>query len=236
MKHKYMADDIRVGIIYSLKKSPDFPTGYRVELLVRDEVLELDTVREIYDLQFSPEFFPYPCLGEINFEVSFSDSGVITGMKPMNLYTKYCYIRTGMTIGTYAMFKVKITDDTPCIGDILKIEDGTVILHGYEKAKAAHKIVTEIYAGAIPRLYDGLQIKLAPDVVVYTWDWSSALAPFSRCTREEAEARGYVKHFSIGSLDDVAKNCYWINFYSTRGNERVCDIVKVFLNKKPGWE
>ena len=236
MKHKYTADDIRIGVIYGLKESPNFPTGYRVELLVRDEVLEFDTVREVYELQFSPEFFPYPCLGEIDFKVSFDDSGVVTGMKRMNLYDEGCPVRTGMTIGTYAMFKVHITDDTPRIGEILKIEDRTVTLYGYEKAKAAHKIVTEIHAGAIPELHDGLQIKLAPDVVVYTWDWSSALVPFSRCTREEAEARRYVKHFSVGSLDDATKNCYWINFYSTRGDESVCDIVKVFLNKKPGWE
>ena len=236
MKHRYTEKDIRIGIIYNLKESPGFPTGYRVELLVRDEVLEFDTVREVYELQFSPEFFPYPCLGEINFEVSFDDSGVITGMKRMDLYTEGCPIRTGMTIGTYAMFKVKITDDTPRIGEILRIECRTVTLYGYEKAKAGNKIVTEIRAGGIPELHDELQIKLSPDVVVYTWDWSSALAPFSRCTREEAEARRYVKHFSVGSLDDIAKNCYWINFYSTRGDESVCDIVKVFLNKKPGWE
>jgi hypothetical protein len=236
MKHKYTADDIRLGIIYSLKKAPDFPTGYRIELLVRDEILEFDTIEDVFNLQFSPEFFPYPCLGEINFEVTFDNRGTVTGMKRMNLYTEGCPVKTGMTIGTYAMFKVQITDDTPRIGDILKVENGKVLLYGYEKAKAANKIVTEIRAGRIPELHDGVQIKLANDVVVYTWDWSSALAPFSRCTREEAEARRYVKHFSTGSLDDIARNCYWINFHSTRGDENVCDIVKVFLNKKPGWE
>jgi len=236
MRHKYTTADVRIGIIYRFRESPDFPTGYRVELLVHDEVLEFDTIREVYELQFSPEFFPYPCLGEINFEVSFDDRGVITSMKRMDLYAESCSIKTGMTLGTYAMFKVPITDDTPCISEILKIKDGIVTLYGYEKAKAAQKIVTEMHAGKIPELHDGLQIKLSPDVVVYTWDWSSALVPFARCSREEAEARRYVKHFSVGSLNDIAKNCYWINFYSTRGDENMCDIVKVFLNKKPGWE
>jgi hypothetical protein len=236
LKHKYTADDIRLGIIYSLKESADSPTGYRVELLVRDEVLEFDTVREVYELQFSPEFFPYPCLGEIDFDVSFDDNGVITGMKIMDLDAAGCPIKTVLKMGTYAMFDVQITDDTPRVGDILKIEDGTVILYDYEKAKADQKIVRVIRAGAMPELHDGLQIKLAPDVVVYTWDWGSALAPFSRCTREEAEARRFVTHFSVGSLDDIEKNCYWINFYSTLGDESTCDIVKVFLNKKPGWE
>jgi hypothetical protein len=236
MRHKYTAGDVRIGIIYGLRESPDFPTGYRVELLVRDEVLEFDTIREVYEIQFSPEFFPYPCLGEINFEVSFDDRGVITSMKRMDLFAESCSIKTGMTLGTYAMFKVPITNNTPRIGEIIKIADGLVTLYGYEKAKAEHKIITEVHAGKIPELRDGLQIKLPPDVVVYTWDWSSALAPFSRCTREQAEARRYVKHFSVGSLDDISRDCYWINFYSTRGDEHVCDMVKVFLNKKPGWE
>jgi hypothetical protein len=235
LKQKYTAEDIRIGIIYNLKKSADFLTGYRVELLVREEILEFDTIKEVYDLQFSPDFFPYPCLGEINFAVSFNDRGVLTGMRRMTPFAEGCPIRTGMTLGTYAMFKVQINDETPRIVDIVRIVDHSAVLYGYEKAKAEGKIVTEIRGGTVPELHDGLRIRLAPDVVVYTWDWSSALAPFARSTREEAEARRYVKHFSIGSLADAAKNCYWINFYSTRGEESVCDIVKVFLNKKPGW-
>jgi hypothetical protein len=40
----------------------------------------------------------------------------------------------------------------------------------------------------------------------------------------------------VGSLDDIKKNCYWVGFYSTRGNENECDLIKCFLNAPPGWE
>ncbi len=234
MANRYTAGDIVIGIIYSLKQSPEYPTGYKAELLVRDEILEFDTVKEVYDLQFSPAFFPYPCLGEINFNVSFDENGVITGMKAYDLYTEGCPVQTGMTIGTYAMFQKQITENTPLIRDILRIEDGRVVLHGYEKHR--DDIVTVLHKGRIPELYDGFSYPLAPDAVVYTWDWSSAKQPFAKCTQEEFDKRGYVRHFSVGSLEDAAKNCYWINFYSTRGDESMFDVVKVFLNDVPGWE
>ncbi len=201
--------------------------------LVRNEVLEFDTVKKVYELQFSPEFFPYPCLGEINFKVTFDERGIITDMTAYDLYTQGCPVQTGMTIGTYAMFQKQITAETPRISDILRIENGAVVLHGYKKHKGS--IVTEIHKGHISELHDGFSYPLAPDTVFYTWDWSSAKRPFSRCTQEEFVERGYVRHFSVGSADDAAKNCYWINFYSTRGDESVFDIVKIFLNDPPGW-
>lgn len=232
---KYTADDIRVGVIYELLQSPAFPTGYKVKLLVREEVMEFDTVREVYDLQFSDKYFPYPCLGEINFRVVFDDAGVITKLIDMSEDESVNTIMSRMTIGTYAMFTKQITDSTPRVGEILRIEDGHVVLHGYEKAKAAGEIESDLHTGFVKELYDGLRLPIAPDAVVYTWDWSSATQPFARCTPEEAEARRYVKHFSVGALADVARHCYWCNFYSTRENG-IFDIVKVFLNEKPGWE
>jgi hypothetical protein len=74
---------------------------------------------------------------------------------------------------------------------------------------------------------------LAPDVNVYPWDWAISLAPFSRCSREEAKARRFVTRASVGS---IKKNCYRVGFYSTRGNEKECDLIKCFLNVPPGGE
>lgn len=233
---KYTADDIRIGIIYELLESGDYPTGYKVRLLVRDEVLEFDTVKEVYDLKFSEKYFPYPCLGEINFDVTFDENGVITAMTEMNMYKEGCLLRTGMTVGTYAMFTRQIDETTPQINEILHIEDGYVVLHGYDRLMAEGKIEKSLHEGNVPELRDGMRFKLADDAVVYTWDWSSAAQPFARCTQEQARERRYVTHFSVGSVEDIAKNCYWINFYSTRGDEDCFDMVKVFLNEAPGWE
>jgi hypothetical protein len=194
-------------------------------------------VEEVYNIQFSDEFFPYPCLGEVIFLAVVGDQGVVTElMNVNNIAAENNPIQTGYVMGTYRMFQVKITENTPRVGDILKIEGNTVTFTNFNKYSAKGAICHSVNGGTIPAAADGVSFKLAPDVNVYTWDWTASLTPFSRCSREEAKAKRFVTRASVGSPEDIKKNCYWVGFYSTRGNEKECDLIKCFLNAPPGWE
>lgn len=211
-------------------------TGYQAEMLIRGEERVFDASKEAYDYRYTTEFFPYPCLGEVLFMPQFDRYGVLTHFVSVNDITVPDNpVKTGLVMGTYAMFQKKITEDTPRFGQILKIEGDTVTLTDYDRRKANGDIFASVYGGAMPAPRDGMSFKLARDTVFHLWDWGTALTPFHKCTREEAEANRFVTRFSIGKPEDYAK-CYWIGFYSTRGDESVCDLVKCFWNKAPGWE
>lgn len=237
MNRKYNLADSIVGMIIGFEKSSDSKTGFRIKMLVKGVETTFDAVEEVYNIQFSTEFFPYPCLGEIIFLAIADDKGVVTELvNANNILAENNPIKTGYVMGTYRMFEVKITDKTPRVSDILSIEGNTVTFTNFNKYAAEGAICHSVNGGTIPPAADGVSFKLAPDVNVYTWDWTTGLAPFSRCSREEAKARRFVTRASVGSLDDIKKGCYWVGFYSTRGNENECDLIKCFLNAPPGWE
>jgi hypothetical protein len=237
MNRKYNLAGSIVGMIIGFEKSSDSKTEFRIKMLVKGVETNFDTVEEVYNIQFSTEFFPYPCLGEIIFLAVTDDKDVVTELvNANNILAENNPIKTGYVMGTYRMFEVKITDKTPRVIDILKIEGNTVTFTNFNKYATEGAICHSVNGGAIPPAADGLSFKLAPDVNVYTWDWTTSLAPFSRCSREEAKAKRFVTRASVGSLEDIKKNCYWVGFYSTRGNENECDLIKCFLNTPPGWE
>lgn len=226
-----------IGLITGFEESAVSKTGFRVSLLLRGVERTFDAAKSAYDLQFSDAYFPYPPIGERLFLAVTDDGGAVTGLVDVNDFLKENNpIRTACMIGTYKMFEVKITEATPRIGDLLKIEGDRVIFTDFDKHASAGAIAHVSYGGNFPRPADGLSFRLASDTNVYTWDWTTSLAPFSRCSREEAKARRFPTRASAGSLDDLAKNCYWAGFYSTRGDEDECDLVKCFLNAPPGWE
>ncbi len=237
MDRKYNLADSIIGLIIGLEKSSGSKTGFRIKMLVKGVETTFDAVEEVYSIQFSSEYFPYPCLGEIIFLAVTDNKGIVTELVNVNnILAENNPIQTGFVMGTYRMFEVKITEKTPRVGDILKIEGKTVTFTNYNKYAAEGAICHSVSGGTIPHAADGLSFKLAPDVNVYTWDWTTSLAPFSRCSREEAKARRFVTRASVGSIEDIKKNCYWVGFYSTRGNEDECDLIKCFLNAPPGWE
>ena len=102
------------------------------------------------------------------------------------------------------------------VGDILRIEGDTVTFTDFDRYASAGAIAHSAHGGAIPAPADGLSFKLAPDADVYTWDWTTSLAPFSRCSREEAKAKRFTTRAWPGSREDIKKNCYWVGIYSTR--------------------
>jgi hypothetical protein len=231
-----LADSI-IGLIIGFEKSPDSKTGFQIKMLVKGAEMTFDAAEEVYTIQFSDEFFPYPCLGEVIFLAVTDNRGVVTELVNVNnILAKDNPIQTGYVMGTYKMFEVRITDRTPRVSDILTLRGNTVTFTNFNKIAAEGAICHSVNGGTIPSPADGVSFKLAPDANVYTWDWTTSLAPFSRCSREEAKARRFVTRASVGSLDDIKKNCYWVGFYSTRGNENECDLIKCFLNAPPGWE
>ena len=224
-----------IGTILGFDEKPG-RTGYQVIMYLRGEERVLDVTREAYQIRWTTEYFPYPVLGEVVFMLQFDNNGIVTGFVDVNdISSGKGPIKTGLVMGTCRMFKKKILEDTPTFGEILSIEGDTVTLVNFDKYRANGEIAHCVYGGAMPEPRDGMQFKLAKDVNVYTWDWASALVPFCRCTREEAEANHFVSRFSLGKPEDILKNCYWVNFYSTRGNEEEIDFIKCFLNKAPGW-
>lgn len=226
-----------IGLVTGLETSASSTTGFQIKMLLRGVERTLDAVRAVYDLRFSDQYFPYPCLGEMLFLAVGDAAGVVTGLVDVNdILAEKNPIKTGFVMGTYKMFEFKITEETPRVGDILEIKGNTVTSTDFDRCASAGAIRHCVYRGTIPPPADGVSFKLAADVDLYTWDWTTALAPFSRCSREEAKARRFVTRASVGSLEDLKKNCYWVGFYSTRGNNDECDLVKCFLNAPPGWK
>ncbi len=225
-----------IGVIVGFDNNAAQKTGFQIKMLVRGVEKAFDTTETVYNIQFSDKYNPYPCLGEIVFMGKFDKDGVLTELQDVNDFlAENNPIRTGFVLGTTAMFRVKITDQTPRIGQIIKIENDAITLTHFDEYFSEGAIAHVAYGGAFPEPKNGISFSLAPDINVYTWDWASALAPFSRCSREEAKARKYVTRFSLGSLEDIKRNCYWLSLFSTRGDENMFDIAKVFLNKPPGW-
>jgi hypothetical protein len=237
MSATYDLADSTIGLIIGFEESPSSKTGFRIKLLVRSVERTFDAAKAVYDIQFSDDYFPYPCLGEVLFLVVVDAEGVVTELINVNnILAEANPIKTGFVMGTYKMFEVKITEATPRVIDILKIEGCTVTLTDFDRYSSGGAIAYSAHGGTIPAPADGVSFGLAPDVDVCTWDWTTSLAPFSRCSREEAKTKRFVTRASVGSLQDVVKNCYWVGFYSTRGNEAECDLIKCFLNGPPGWE
>ena len=237
MSRKFNLAESIIGLIIGFETSPDSKTGFRLKMLVRGVEKAFDAVEKVYQIQFSNEFFPYPCLGEVLFLAVRSDQGIVTELVNVNnIAAENNPIQTGYVMGTYRMFEVKITDKTPRVSDILKIEGNTVTFTNFNRYAREGAICHSVQGGTIPPPADGVSFQLARDVNVCTWDWTTSLAPFSRCSREEAKARRFVTRASVGSVEDIKKNCYWVGFYSTRGNEKECDLIKCFLNAPPGWE
>jgi hypothetical protein len=226
-----------IGLITGFAPSTASQTGFRVSMLLRGVERTFDVVRSAYDLQFSDAYFPYPPIGERLFLARVDERGCVSDLVDVNDFLKEGNpIRTACMLGTYKMFEVPITAATPRVGDLVKIEGRRIVFTDYDRCFAAGAIAHCSYGGKFPPPADGTSFPLAADADVYTWDWTTSLAPFSRCTREESTAKRFPTRAYLGSLKDLGKNCYWAGFYSTRGNEDECDLVKCFLNRPPGWE
>ena len=235
--NKYDLTKEVIGTIIGFEQSEASPTGYIIKFLARGEERAFPAAKSVYDIQFSDKFFPYPCLGEIIFLALRNPDDIVTELIIANHPEQEGNpFATGFVLGTYRMFQIKITAETPRIGDILRVEQNSIHFYNYDKMFADGLICHSVNAGKFPKPADGISFPLASDTDVYTWDWTAADRPFSKCSREEAKARGYVTRATVGSIKDIGKNCYWIGFYSTRGNEDQCDLIKCFLNEAPGWE
>ena len=220
-------------------------TGYRVSALVRGVEYTWDAVKEVYDLQFTKEYFPYPCIGEILFLFNFDEDGIVVSVQDVNdCDDPKNPVQTSLSMGTMRMFAKKLTPETPTFGELLHFEGNKVIFDRYDEYNQSGKTtsgenmddtICALYVGGnIPELHNGTVLNLAPDTVIYCWDWGTATHPFCICDREQAKAWNFVEHFSLGTIEDV-KRAYWVGFFSTRGDENVIDLIKCFPNKAPGW-
>ena len=225
-----------IGVIVGFGENPSGRTGYQVTMFLRGEERTLDVTEGAYQIRWTTRYFPYPVLGEVVFMLKFDQNGIVTEFVDINdISGGKSPIKTGLVMGTCRMFKKPILENTPTFGDILAIEGDTVTFKDFDRNRANGEIAHCVYGGAMPEPHDGVSFKLAKDVNVYTWDWASAQGPFRRCTREEAKKLHFVERFTAGSPADILKNCYWVSFFSTRGNEQEIDFIKCFLNKAPGW-
>lgn len=229
--------DLEIGLITGFSETPDSPTGYRMTMFVRSEERSYNVSENVWQIQFSPAYNPYPCLGEYFFSPVYDENGVVVRLVDVNdIHAEGNPITTGLSVGTYAMFKVPITADTPAMDRYLTFENGYLTINGLEAANEQGALTNLVFGGGVSTVKDGTTLRLAEDADVYTWDWRKAKQPFARCSREEAAAREYVTAFSRGSMDDIRQACYWFSIYSTRGDENVFDMVNIFLNDIPGWE
>jgi len=219
-------------------------TGYQVKALVRGFEHIFDAEKTVYDLKDTDKYFPYPCLGEILFLFKFNDDGILIDAEDVNDLTRPDNpVKTGLSMGTMRMFQKQLTPETPPFGEILEFEGNRVRFKKFNEYRPSGPACGEVmadticaltYSGNMPVPGDGVSFKLAPDCVIYVWDWGTALHPFCKCSREQAKEWNFVEHFSNGSIEDI-KRAYWVGFFSTRGNEDEIDVIKCFPNKVPGW-
>lgn len=219
-------------------------TGYQVKALVRGLEHVFDATESAYNIRYTDEYFPYPCLGEVLFLFHFDSEGILVELEDVNDLTRVDNpVKTGLSMGTMRMFQKKLSADTPTFGEILKFEGNRVIFEHFDENRASGSACGEVmsdticaltYGGNMPVPHNGVSFKLAPDYVVYVWDWGTAKHPFCKCSREQAKEWGFVERFSLGSIEDI-KRAYWVGFFSTRGNEDQIDVIKCFPNKAPGW-
>lgn len=219
-------------------------TGYRIKALVRGMEHVFDATREAYGIRYTDKYFPYPCLGEILFLFHFDEKGILTELEDVNdLTDPNRKVRTGISMGTMRMFQKKLYPDTPSFGDVLRFEDNKIIFEHFDEYNQSGKVMGEnmgdticalTYGGNIQKPYNGMQLTMAPDCVIYCWDWSTADHPFCICSREQAREWNFVERFAPGTIDDIRRS-YWVGMFSTRGDESVIDLIKCFPNKAPGW-
>lgn len=219
-------------------------TGYQVKALVRGLEHTFDATKEAYDIRYTDRYFPYPCLGEILFLFHFDADGILTEPEDVNnLLAENNPVKTGLSMGTMRMFQKKLTEDTPPMGKIFRFEGNRVIFEHFDEYRpsgpACGEVMSDVicaltYGGNMPEPHDGVSFRLAPDCVIYVWDWGTALHPFCKCSREQAREWKFVEKFSLGTIEDI-KRAYWVGFFSTRGNEDEIDLIKCFPNKVPGW-
>ena len=210
-------------------------TGFQVKMLIRDKEVSYDAIPDAYAVKNTEQFFPYPCLGEVLFNPQFNSEGILTHFVNVNnIAEPNNAIQTGLVLGMYAMFKKKLTAGAPKFREFIKIENDVVTLYDFDRRMKDGSIFHCVFGGSMPPPTDGAAFRLAPDTVVYKWDWSKAKVPFQRCTREQAKEWGFVTRFEVGTYEDFLGSV-WGGFYSTRGDEGVCDLIKCFPNVPPGW-
>lgn len=219
-------------------------TGYQVKALIRGLEHTFDAAKEAYDIRYTEVYFPYPCIGEILFLFRFDEDGILTELQDVNDFTAEGNpVKTGLSMGTMRMFEKKLTEQTPSFGQILKFEGNRVIFEHFDEYRPSGSACGEVmsdtvcaltYGGNMPVPHDGVSFRLAPDCVIYCWDWATALHPFCKCSREQAREWKFVEKFSLGTKEDI-KRSYWVGFFSTRGDENVIDLIKCFPNRAPGW-
>lgn len=235
----YNIKEAFIGVIVGFNEDPSSRTGYQVIMYLRGEERVLDVTEEAYQIRWTERYFPYPVLGEVIFQLKFDENGIVTEFIDINDISEgKSPIKTGLVLGTCCMFRKQITENTPCFGDILDIQGDTVTLVNFDKYIENGEIGHCVYGGAMPEPHDGMSFKLAKDVNVYFWDWSSADDVFHRCSREEAKALHFVERFTLGKPELILepKKCYWVSFLSTRGNENEIDFIKCFWHRHPGWK
>lgn len=216
-------------------------TGYQIKMLVRGLEHTFDATEEAYQIRYTDKYFPYPCLGEVIFMPHFDEKGILVELEDVNNMAGEGVIPMGISMGTTRMFQKKITEETPTFGDILEFVDNKVIFKKFDEYNQSGKDMGEnmddticamLYRG-MPKPHNGMELTLAPDCVIYFWDWSLATKPFHICSREEAKACKFVEKFELGTVEDI-KRAYWLGMFSTR-EDGVIDLIKCFPNKAPGW-
>lgn len=209
-------------------------TGYQMDMLFHNGKQTFDITKDTYDYCDERMYGQYPCLGEYFYMPLFDENGIVTQVVYVNDYWEPDNLfQTGLAIGTYAMFKYQITPETPKTGEFISL-DGDTVLFTKLNHYLANGAIKSINYGGIPEPKDGLALKLAPDAVIYTWDWRKSKVPFHRCSKEEAIANDFVTSFDLGVREDILDS-YWVTFCSVRGDDSVIDLVKCYKNDVPGW-
>lgn len=226
---------VKIGLVYDMHAHED--GAYSLDMWIRSKLRTFKCTREVHDYMADGLYGHYPSASEMFYMPVFDETGTIVQLMQADHFQneKACMVDTSFGLGTYAMMRYQITDQTPRVGEFFTL-DGNVIRMADDFNEKKDKLVYLEYEGAIPEPRSGMMFRMAEDYDIYTWDWADATAPFNdKCTAEYAKAHNFVTHFELGKPEDLTKG-YWIWFGSLRGDDSVIDTVCCFLNKAPGWE
>lgn len=219
---KLQKNSSKLGPVVGMERGED---GYKITMLYYNQATSYPCTKEVYDYIDQGRHNCYPNVMELIYAPVFDPCGVVVQLLQVDSYENKegCLITTNLTFAT-ARMDFPATKESLVVGDFIKIEGDKLMISPDYSQKQSHLAYFECN-GQVPTIENGKAISIAPDISVYTWDWSKPKAPPAITGIPEED---YVPGFELGAIEDV-NHCYWAWFGSLRGDDSVLDTVCFFV-------
>lgn len=202
-------------------------TGYQLTMLHLNDTVTYDCSQEVFDYLDQGRHNCYPNVMELIYAPICNENGTIIQLLQVDSYENEegCLIHTNLTIAT-AKAGHPMAEKPVTVGEFFQI-DGDAIRFAPDFWEKESKMAHLTYSGSVPKPENGMELKIVPDISIYTWDWTKPKAPPAITGISEED---YVPGFTLGSLEDVER-CCWVWFGSLRGDDSKLDTVCFFVGQ-----